>query len=77
MKKNEKIFLGHVLESIEMIEGFTKEISREKFLDSPLIQETVMRRIEVIGEAVKNIPPEFKAKHPQIEWKSCRREQMY
>ena len=69
MKKNEKIFLAHVLESAEKIERFTKGISKEEFADSDLIQDGVARRLEIIGEATKNIPEDFKKMHPEIEWR--------
>lgn len=69
MKKDEKIFLKHMLESIELITKFTKDLSKEDFLDNPLVQEGVMRRIEIMGEAVKNIPKSFRDNHPEIEWR--------
>lgn len=69
MKKKANIFLLHILESIERLESFTKGISQEKFLKSELIQDAVIRRLEIIGEAVKNLPVAFKEKHPEVEWK--------
>ncbi len=69
MKKDIKIFLLHILESIERIEDFTKGISKDEFLKSEIIQDAVMRRIGIIGEAVKNIPSSFKNKYSDIEWK--------
>jgi uncharacterized protein with HEPN domain len=69
MKKDPKIFLQHILESIEKIEEYTKNISKQEFLNSSQIQDAVIRRIEIIGEAVKNLPEEIKRKHPQIPWK--------
>ena len=69
MRKNIKIFLLHILESIERIDNFTKETSQEKFLESEIIQDAVIRRLMVIGEAVKNIPQSFKGKYPEVAWK--------
>ncbi|NOR85950.1 DUF86 domain-containing protein [archaeon] len=69
MKKDPVIFLKHILESIEIIDEFTSGISKEKFLVSVQIQDGVIRRLEIIGEAVKNLLPEFKYMHPGIEWK--------
>ncbi|MDP2926626.1 MAG: DUF86 domain-containing protein [bacterium] len=69
MVKNAKIFLLHILESIDRIEDFTKGISQEKFLRSEMIQDAVVRRLGVIGEAVKNLPPGFKKKYAQTDWK--------
>lgn len=60
MRKNAKIFLLHILESIERIENFSKEASQEEFLSSEIIQDAVIRRLEIIGEAVKNLPEVLK-----------------
>jgi uncharacterized protein with HEPN domain len=69
MKKDAGIFLAHILESIELIEGFLKDVSREKFLESIQLQDAVVRRLEIIGEAAKNIPKSFMAKYPEIPWR--------
>ena len=69
MKKDALIFLEHILESIENVELFTKNVSQESFFKNKEKQSAVIRQIEVIGEAVKNIPSEFKNKHSFIPWK--------
>lgn len=69
MTKRNKIFILHILDSIAKIELFTKNISQEKFFKSELIQDAVIRRLEIIGEAVKNLPKNLKDKYPDIEWK--------
>lgn len=70
MKKDSKIFLYHILESIEAIEKHTENISKEKFSKNIIVQDAVIRRIEIIGEAARNLPSDFKAKHPGIEWRA-------
>jgi len=69
MKKDPKIFIEHILESIERIEEYIKGITKDEFLSSRKTQDAVIRRIEVIGEAVKNIPDEIKEKYPDIPWR--------
>lgn len=69
MRKEIKIFIEDILKSIERIEKYTKRMSKEEFFKKDETQDAVMRRLEIIGEAVKNIPDEFKEKHPQIPWK--------
>lgn len=66
--KNPKIFLEDILESIERIELYTKNKTKKKFLDNYEKQDAIIKRLEVIGEAVKNIPSEIKKKHPEIPW---------
>ncbi len=69
MKKDPKIFIDDIIESIEKIEKYTKGKTEDEFLDNDEIKDAVMRRLEIIGEAVKNIPDSFKNKHLEIPWK--------
>ncbi|MHA1282457.1 MAG: HepT-like ribonuclease domain-containing protein [Promethearchaeota archaeon] len=61
--------IEHILESIELIEQYTKEKTKKDFLSSKQLQDSVIRRIEIIGEAIKNIPDKIKLKYPNIPWK--------
>lgn len=69
MKKEPGIFLNHILESIELIEKYIEGKSLDDFLDSSQLQDAIIRRIEIIGEAIKNIPDEAKQIHPDIPWR--------
>ncbi|MEK6900364.1 MAG: DUF86 domain-containing protein [Nanoarchaeota archaeon] len=68
MKKDPLVFIGHIKDAIEHIEKFTKEYTKEKFLLDELVQSAVVRQIEIIGEAAKNIPLLFRKKYQQIPW---------
>jgi len=68
-RKNHKIFLQDILESIERIEQYTMGKTEDEFLDNCEKQDAIMKRLEVIGEAVKNIPKKIKEKYPDIPWK--------
>ena len=69
MKKEPLIFIQHILDSIKNIEDFMRSASKSYFLKNKEKQSAVIREIEVIGEAVKNIPASFKSKHTNIPWK--------
>jgi uncharacterized protein with HEPN domain len=69
MKKNAEIFIEHILECIERIEEYTEGVTKEEFFNSIQIQDAVIRRIEIIGEAVKNIPKEVRDRYAEIPWK--------
>lgn len=69
MKKDPKVFLDHILESIKLIEEYRSEKKRDDFLKSVGLQDMIVRRLEIIGEAVKNLPQEIKEKHLDIPWK--------
>lgn len=64
-------YLGHILAAIERIERHTSDIDELGFLNSELIQDAVIRNIEIIGEASNNIQrvdPVFAAQHAEIPW---------
>ncbi len=69
MKKEDDIYLKHVLESISDIEKSLKNISKENFSKNKDVQDAIIRRIEIIGEAIKNISEKTKKKYPETEWK--------
>ena len=68
MRKDPEVFLSHILESIDLIEGYSEGITLVEFIESPQLQDAIIRRIEIIGEAVKNLPEDFKRNHPEIAW---------
>ena len=63
---DESIFLKHILSAVDEIEKFTKGVGREDFLRSSEKQSAVVRQLEIIGEAVKNLSEEFKSKQSDI-----------
>ncbi len=69
MAKNPKFFLDHILESIHLIEDYVKDADLNDFMASIRMQDLVMRRLEIIGEAVKNLTQDLKNEYPDIEWK--------
>ena len=69
MSKDVSIFIAHILESISLIETYTSHLSKEDFLKSRQIQDAVMRRLEIIGEATKNVPLTFRKEHPDVPWR--------
>jgi len=69
MKKDPKIFLEHILQCIELIEEYVEGITKKQFLESVQLQDSIIRRIEIMGEAVKNIPKQVKDRYPDIAWK--------
>lgn len=67
--KNDLVFIQHILDSINAIEAFSKGLNKKELTENRLKQSAIVREIEVIGEAVKNISEDLKNKHPKIEWK--------
>lgn len=69
MKKDPKIFIEHIVESIQLIERYSCELSVQQFKADVAIQDAIIRRLEIIGEAVKNLAPSFRVRHSEIPWK--------
>ncbi len=68
MKKDPNVYLRHVLESIRLVEKRIKGIRYEEFEKNVDLQDMVVWRIQVIGEAIKNLPDEYKANYADIDW---------
>ena len=66
--KGNKVYLYHIIDAILAIERFIENISKNKFLKDDMIQSAVIRKIEIIGEAVKNLGGDFKGKYSFILW---------
>lgn len=73
MNPNRNIFrLEHVVESINKIESIIKNLSYEQYLEDWIKQDAIVRNIEIIGEAIRNIDEELIAIYPQVSWKEAR-----
>jgi len=69
LKKDNLVYLRHILDAIKRIEEYTKEINYKDFVNSSLIQSAVIREMEIMGEATKRLTQDFKEKYPDIPWK--------
>jgi uncharacterized protein with HEPN domain len=66
--KDDQLYLIHVVECIERIERYTTG-GREAFLASELIQDAVLRNLQVLAESTQRVSERRKAAHPQIDWR--------
>jgi uncharacterized protein with HEPN domain len=69
MKNKNLIFIEHILDSIVKIEQFIGDYNQNEFNDNIQLQDAVVRRIEIIGEATKNLSKGFTTKYLDIPWK--------
>lgn len=66
--RDQKTLLEDILNSIGIIEKALKGKSENKFKGSIILQDAVIRRFAVLGEASKHIPSELKARHREVDW---------
>jgi uncharacterized protein with HEPN domain len=69
MQRDYRTYLRDILEPIRKIERYIANQSYADFAKDELVQDAVVRNLEVIGEAAKRIPDETKSKVPEVEWK--------
>ncbi|MEW6685750.1 MAG: DUF86 domain-containing protein [Candidatus Edwardsbacteria bacterium] len=67
--KDDKVFMNHILDEINYIIKETRNLDYDVLMDNETLKKALIRSLEIIGEATKNLSREFRKKYPQIEWK--------
>jgi len=68
MPRDSKVYLEDILEAIARIQRYTSGLSREAFAGDERTLDAVVRNLEVIGEAVKQLPADVRSQAPSVEW---------
>jgi len=66
--KDDRVYLEHIRDALADIATYTSA-GRDAFFDERIRQDATLRKLEVIGQAVKNLSEESKSRRPQIPWK--------
>ncbi len=67
--KDDLVYIDHIKDCVRKIKEFTKQIEENDFAENELIQDAVIRNIEIIGEATKKVSNSFKQTYHEIPWK--------
>ena len=69
MARGGKLYLKDILDSIQRIETYTKGLTFSKFSHNKITIDAVIRNLEIIGEASKNLPANLKSLRKEVPWK--------
>lgn len=70
MSRSPLEYLHHILDEVTYLQRQVHELTREQFLQDETAKRAFVRSIEVIGEAAKKVPLEFRQQYPDIEWRA-------
>ena len=62
-------YLRHILAEVEYLLDQSRTLTYERFAADQTLRRAFVRSLEIIGEAVKNLPDEFRASHPEVAWR--------
>ena len=69
MSKSEREYLKHILDEVNYLLDSAKEISEGRFMRDPTLERAYTRSLEIIGEAAKGLPEDFRNKFPEVDWR--------
>ena len=69
MSRDTTLFIVDIIASCEKVLRYTAGMTLEDFLEDERTYDAVIRNLEVIGEAAKNVPEEMRRKIPEVEWR--------
>lgn len=67
-ERDDSVYLRHILDAIDKINQYLTGFDLTSFLQDSLVQDGVIRQIEIIGEAARNISPQLLDQYPNISW---------
>lgn len=66
--KDDAIYVTHMLEAIDAIETYTHDVTGDDFREEPLIQDAVIRQLEILGEAAKRLSTDTRERFDGVPW---------
>lgn len=69
LTKTPRVYLVDIVEAIQKIEHYISGVDEAGFSENELLQDAVIRRLEVVGEAVRRLGEGFRVNYPDLPWK--------
>ena len=71
MKKDPRVYIDDVIKSCSSVAKYIEGKNKEQFGQDDELQDAVIRRLQIIGEAVKRLSQDFRTEHPEVAWKGA------
>jgi uncharacterized protein with HEPN domain len=68
MKRDYKLYVQDIIDSLGKIQSYVQNVTGEQFMKDEKLQDAVIRRFEIVGEAIKNVPRVIKQANKEIPW---------
>ena len=68
MKRDDSVYLRHIMDAIDRIEEYLQGVDEDAFYEQALVQDGVIRQLEIIGEAVKRVSGKLRGRYGHIPW---------
>ena len=68
MPRDDRVYLQHILDAVRTIEGYLTGVDEEKFLATGLLQDGIIRQIQIIGEAAKRVSRDIRDQNGSVPW---------
>ena len=69
MSRDLKVYLSDILNSIQKIQNYTRDMNYDDLLEDNKTFDAVVHNLQIIGEATKQIPDEIRQKYPETDWR--------
>ena len=71
MKNENLLRLRHILDAIQAIESFVRDVDEQRFVEEQMRHDATIRQLEIIGEAAKNLSEDLRQENSQVAWKEA------
>jgi uncharacterized protein with HEPN domain len=68
-QKDDRVYVGHMIETIQKAQSFVDGIGRAEFDNSETLRLALTHLLQIIGESARRVSQDFRTAHPQIPWK--------
>jgi len=66
--KGDKLYLIHIYECLQRVDDYVGQAGKESFLASPMMQDAVLRNLQIMAESTQRLSHQSKAAHPEVDW---------